>query len=322
MMKDALRLLISAKMIRWLLCPHQVWFWFKAHSGVRRIFLLLVPLFPSEQPCGFTLFWWIRREGCYSWSCLVLTEHFPFLSHTQTVALQICFVFSHLVPELVGNLRSLGLFMHTPTPWVFTFMSFITPPPAFEFKMKHLKFDQGRVLMSAWIICVPCFLQWFLPFCLPSGKKSRLTAFYRLLSLHTPVFSLFIHEVPCKPQPSTVAQELIKQLVAWSTFIYKSCVCTYESSLNNYLHSGQTSHSAGEKTLLLAIIYKYFKYQGWFVNADFVGSTCVDITCAILIFPSGAEDGPCPIINLCKEINFQACFCCISLHFICTNKVI
>lgn len=45
---------------------------------------------------------------------------------------------------------------------------------------------------------------------------------------------------------------------------------------------------------LLAIIYKYFKYQGWFVNVEFVGSTCIDMACAILVFPSGAEDGPCP----------------------------
>lgn len=79
MMKDALRLLRSAKMIRWLLCPHHhVWLWFKAHVESRGS-LLLVPLFPSEQPPGFTLLWWKRREGCHSWSCLVpLTEHFSF----------------------------------------------------------------------------------------------------------------------------------------------------------------------------------------------------------------------------------------------------
>lgn len=110
------------------------------------------------------------------------------MSHTEAVALQVYFVFSHLVLEpLVGNLRSLGFYIHTPTPWVFTFMSFITPPPASEFKIKHLKFDQGCVLMSAWILCVPCFLKWFLPY----QEKNKLTALYKLFSLHTPVFSPF-----------------------------------------------------------------------------------------------------------------------------------
>lgn len=172
MMNDALRPLRSAKTIRRLLCPHRVWFWFKARTGVNRI---SAP--GSSFPIWATLWFHIAlvdKEGrllsleVFSSSYRTI---FPYLSHAKTVALQISFVWSLLVSEpLVGNWRSLGLHMHTPTPWVFTFMSFITPPPAPEFKMKRLKCDQGCVLTSAWIICVPCFLKWFLPFSLPPEK--------------------------------------------------------------------------------------------------------------------------------------------------------
>lgn len=231
MMKDSLRLLRSAKMIRWLLCPHHVVLVEGTHWN-------------QEDLCSCFLFsiwttpWFhvalVDKEGrCYSWRCLLpLTDFFfPFLSHTQTVGLQIYFLLSYLVSEpLIGNWKSPDLYMHTPIPWVFTVMSFITPPPAPEFKMKHLKFDQGCVLMSAWIIHVPCFLKWFLPFCLPP-EKNRLTAFYRLFSLHTPIFPLshlllFTHQIPCKT-PAFNSGSRINKTACGMKHTYIQVVCMH-----------------------------------------------------------------------------------------------
>lgn len=149
-------------MIRWLL-----WFWFKAHTGVNRI---SAPLLPSEEPWFHTAL--VEKEGR-----LLLLELFSSSHRTFSVPYTNCGspdLFCVVTFGLWATGRELKiLYMHTPIPWVFTFMSFITAPPAPEFKMKHLKFDQGCVLMSAWVMSVPCFLKWFLPFYLPLEKKTN-----------------------------------------------------------------------------------------------------------------------------------------------------